>query len=183
MKKILFALLLCSISFAEESKEIARNRATKRDYTSKHSFEKERNEFLFILHAKDGHIAMDTKGGYFLTLYGVSKNVTYFSERPNRKAGRVSTEQFLSNWSKGENSFRKDEPNAGIVTYSQTLGPVRYSDFPVILKNPHYEEDANRATFDIKRLEVGETIPTGDLGEITLFVDGNVPLVNGQITD
>lgn len=181
MKKIIFALALCSILFGEDGKEIARNRATysTKEVRSKYSG----SDLLFILHAKDGHIAMDTTGGYFLTLYGVSKNVTYFSEKPNRKAGKVTTEQFLTGWDKGKHSFRRDSANAGIVTYSNTLGPERFTDFPVVLTNPQYEKEPGRVTFDITRLEKGEMIPTGDLGEVTLFVDTDASKINSQIVD
>jgi len=128
-------------------------------------------EFLFIFHAKDGHLQSMDRGSYELTLYNADKNVTYFTDRPNRKAGKISISQFLREWDMGMDSLRQDNPNAGLVSFSKPFGKDQFDDIPVILSDPHYEQQHDRLTFQVKLLEKHQKIPTGDLGETTLFID------------
>ena len=62
--------------------------------------------YLFVLSATAGSLKRDT-----LTLNGVP-NVIYFSDRPTRKAGHLSLEQFVASWNKGVDSFKANPPNA-----------------------------------------------------------------------
>ena len=79
---------------------------------------------LFVQNATGGTLSEDT-----LTLTGVSAQTGWFTDRPYRKAGQVSTEEFLSNWDEGDNPFSEDPPNADftcsvggeVVNYSVEL--------------------------------------------------------------
>ena len=62
---------------------------------------------LFVQNATGGTLSEDT-----LTLTGVSAQTGWFTDRPYRKAGQVSTEEFLSNWDEGDNPFSEEAPNA-----------------------------------------------------------------------
>src|SRR3990167_4232248 len=70
--------------------------------------------FLFVLRADTGVITK-TDGGYALTLKGMDPKVLYFSDRPVRKAGFIAMTQFMSDWAKGNDSFKANPPNASIV--------------------------------------------------------------------
>ena len=62
---------------------------------------------LFVQNGTGGTLSEGT-----LTLTGVSSRTGWFTDRPYRKAGQVSTEEFLSNWDEGDNPFSEDPPNA-----------------------------------------------------------------------
>ena len=47
-----------------------------------------------------------------LTLTGISPNTGWFTDRPYREAGQISTEEFILAWAEGEDSFADDPPNA-----------------------------------------------------------------------
>ena len=47
-----------------------------------------------------------------LTLTGIGPNTGWFTDRPYREAGQISTEEFILAWGEGENSFADDPPNA-----------------------------------------------------------------------
>ena len=51
-----------------------------------------------------------------LTLQDVAPSTLYFSDRPERVVGHMTTEQFVEQWSEGPNSFLEDPPNA-VLSY------------------------------------------------------------------
>ena len=63
--------------------------------------------FLYFQNGTGGTLEKST-----LTLTGVSEKTGWFTDRPYRKAGQISTEDFLSLWSDGSNSFAADPPEA-----------------------------------------------------------------------
>jgi hypothetical protein len=64
-------------------------------------------EYLFVQTARSGTV----KDG-MLTLKQVSEQTLFFTDRPNRMAGHISTVHFLDNWATGKDSFKNDPPNA-----------------------------------------------------------------------
>ena len=64
-------------------------------------------EYLFV-QTSDGATLTDST----LTLTGISPNTGWFTDRPYREAGQIPTEEFLTLWDEGENSFADDPPNA-----------------------------------------------------------------------
>jgi hypothetical protein len=62
---------------------------------------------LFVHNAESVSIQGDT-----LTMKGISPTVIYFCDRPQRFAGHLTVENFLSSVSKGKDSFAEDPPNA-----------------------------------------------------------------------
>ena len=62
-----------------------------------------------------------------LTLQDVSPSTLYFSDRPERVVGHMTTEQFVDQWSEGPNSFLEDPPNAVLsyVGMGMTSPPMR----------------------------------------------------------
>jgi len=53
-----------------------------------------------------------SSSGGTLTLTGLSPSTLYFSDRPKRVVGHMTTEQFVDGWDVGDNSFASDPPNA-----------------------------------------------------------------------
>jgi hypothetical protein len=47
-----------------------------------------------------------------LELTGINPRTGWFTDRPYREAGQIPTEEFLTFWDEGENSFANDPPNA-----------------------------------------------------------------------
>ena len=64
-------------------------------------------EYLFV-QTSDGATLTDST----LTLTGISPQTGWFTDRPYREAGQIPTEEFLTLWDEGENSFADDPPNA-----------------------------------------------------------------------
>lgn len=134
------------------------------------------DKVLFILHAKDAHLEKNPpkKGAYILTLYNVSDDVTYFTDRPARKAGKMSMNRFLKTVGDGR-------PNAGLVSSqaSQKRSSANFSDVPITLSNLQYDNANNRMTLDVEIIGKSPSIETGDLGSTTLFIDDFNPYPGG----
>ncbi len=64
-------------------------------------------EYLFV-QTSDGATLTEST----LTLTGISPKTGWFTDRPYREAGQIPTEEFLTLWDEGENSFADDPPNA-----------------------------------------------------------------------
>ena len=62
-------------------------------------------EALFVQTA-----ASMTSGGGRITLQGLSPSTLYFSDRPNREVGHMSSRQFVEVWGEGDNSFATNPP-------------------------------------------------------------------------
>ena len=116
-------------------------------------------DFLFVQTAKG--MAFDADQNR-LTLNGVSPVTLFFSDRPERIAGNMTTERFVPFWSEGKDSFLSDPPNADISIFED--GTLRQT--VVELRDPVLEGEALHYTV---------TILDGDmpvLGEnASLFID------------
>ena len=53
-----------------------------------------------------------TSDGTRMTLKDVTPSTLYFSDRPKRIVGHMSTVDFVDLWAEGDNSFEEDPPNA-----------------------------------------------------------------------
>jgi hypothetical protein len=65
----------------------------------------ETEESMFVQTAQ----GIDSDAGT-LTLRGVTPSTLYFSDRPQRVVGHMSTADFVDLWAIGENSFEADPP-------------------------------------------------------------------------
>ena len=99
-----------------------------------------------------------------LTLHGLSPSTLYFSDRPERVVGHMTTEQFVAMWGEGPNSFEEDPPNA-VLSYVET-GSDTPNDAVVVLRDPVAGEDS--ITYSIEVLD-GE-VPA-ESGAVSLFID------------
>ena len=99
-----------------------------------------------------------------LTLQDVSPSTLYFSDRPERVVGHMTTEQFVDQWTEGPNSFFEDPPNA-VLSYVGT-GEDIPSDAVVVLRDPVVL--GSSLSYSIEVLE--GTVPA-ESGAVTLFID------------
>jgi hypothetical protein len=99
-----------------------------------------------------------------LTLQDVSPSTLYFSDRPERVVGHMTTEQFVQQWTEGPNSFFEDPPNA-VLSYVGT-GEDIPSDAVVVLRDP--VASGSSLSYSIEVLE--GAVPA-ESGAVTLFID------------
>ena len=99
-----------------------------------------------------------------LTLQDVSPSTLYFSDRPERVVGHMTTGQFVEQWAEGPNSFLEDPPNA-VLSYVE-VGDDIPSDAVVVLRDP--VASGSSLSYSIEVLD-GEVPATS--GAVTLFID------------
>lgn len=99
-----------------------------------------------------------------VTLEAPSPATLYFSDRPRREVGHVSTGRFVELWVDGENSFAVDPPNAVLTFLGGDTGPPE--DVVVMLLDPQLL--GGTLTYRVDVLE-GE-LPAAS-GPVTLFID------------
>ncbi len=116
-------------------------------------------DVLFVQNAKD----VTFKEGK-LILQGVNPVTVCFTDIPARLrlAGHMQTSKFVPFWSKGKDSFVKDNPNATLSVFSGD----NVSDLVVELSNPQLA--GNDLTYDARILE---GTPPANGGACALFID------------
>jgi len=105
-----------------------------------------------------------TSEGDKVTLHGTSPATLYFSDRPQRVVGHLTTKKFIEEWGLGENSFAADPPNA-VISFVET-GDATPEDAIVVLKDPQLEGD--KLTYTVDMLE-GSLPAKGEL--VSVFID------------
>jgi hypothetical protein len=105
-----------------------------------------------------------TTDGDRVTLHGLSPATLYFSDRPQRVVGHLTTKQFIEEWDLGENSFAADPPNA-VISFVED-GDQTPEDAIVVLKDPVLTGDS--VTYTIEMLE-GSLPAKGEL--VSVFID------------
>ena len=135
---------------------------------------------LFVQEAQSGSLVPAVNGTWTLTLDGIVPYTLYFSDRPDRIAGFVTTDMFISNftWSV--------PPNAAITIPGGAAGQ---DTMMVTLSNPQYDLQAKRLVYTAALLDdykgdklkelnakAGRTLPA-TFGRASIFIDnGNSPL-------
>jgi hypothetical protein len=114
-------------------------------------------DVLFVQNAK----GVTFKEGK-LVLQGVNPVTVCFTDRPARLAGHMQTSKFVPFWSKGKDSFLKDNPNATLSVFSGDA----VADLVVELSNPQLSGDD--LTYDAHILE---GTPPANGGACALFID------------
>jgi len=127
---------------------------------------------LHVLQAPKSMVVGDDKRGYKLVLDEMHDTVIWFSDRPDRKAGKVYIHDFLKAWDQGKDSFKADPPNAVLI-----IDRGR----PVVIEMTLENYNDERAIFKIKPLDSKEFTLSDKSGAATLYIDANT--VNPMITD
>jgi hypothetical protein len=102
--------------------------------------------------------------GTTLTLEGVTPSTLYFSDRPQRIVGHMTTADFVELWDEGDNSFEEDPPNA-VLAFLQP-GDDAPEDAVVVIQQPRLQD--GELSYSIQTLE--GTVPS-TTGPVTLFID------------
>jgi hypothetical protein len=93
-----------------------------------------------------------------LTLRDVSPTTLFFSDRPERIAGNMTTASFVPFWSEGKDSFLSDPPNADISILEN--GVLRQT--VVVLDDPVLED--------------------GDLHYTVKIIEGDMPVLGENVS-
>jgi hypothetical protein len=117
----------------------------------------EKLEFLFVQTADSATLADGV-----LVMGGIDPATIYFSDRPERVAGHLTTQEFVDTWGDGDDSFASNPPNA---TLSILTGDEP-QEIVVTLTEPRIEDDA--LVYNVSILE-GSEAATG--GACSLFID------------
>jgi len=116
-------------------------------------------DFLFVQTSKGMHFDKETST---LTLEGVSPVTTFFSDRPQRIAGNMTTAGFVPFWSTGKDSFLSDPPNADVsILEGSTLHQII-----AVLRDPVLQDESLNYTV---RLVSGDMPATGT--DVSVFID------------
>ncbi len=90
-----------------------------------------------------------TRSGDLVTLHGLSEATLFFSDRPRRIVGHLSTQRFVEEWSVGPNNFAVDPPNA-VISFVRA-DDERPEDATVVIREPRL--DGDRITYGVDLLE------------------------------
>ena len=121
--------------------------------------ELEAEESMFVQTAQGVTIDGDT-----LTLQGITPSTLYFSDRPQRVVGHMTTTDFVDLWDEGENSFEIDPPNAVLAFLAP--GEDAPDDAVVVIRHPRLSD--GQLSYSI---EVLEGVLPDRSGPVTLFID------------
>jgi hypothetical protein len=119
----------------------------------------ETEESMFVQTAQ----GVDSTGGT-LTLRGITPSTLYFSDRPQRVVGHMTTADFVDLWGAGENSFEADPPNA-VLSFLEPGGEVP-EDAVVVITEPQLNGDELSYSIDVL-----EGAVPAHTGPVTLFID------------
>jgi len=125
---------------------------------------------LFVHNAKSISMQGDT-----LTMKGISPTVIYFCDRPQRFAGHLTVEDFLSSVSKGKDSFAEDPPNAVVSIAS---GDAFVDVVVTLSKKPALTGD--ELVYSAVKIIEGELPTSAGPGSIFIDVIGR-PMSPGSI--
>jgi hypothetical protein len=114
-------------------------------------------QFLFVQTADSASLADGV-----LRMGGVNPVTIYFSDRPDRVAGHLTTEEFVATWGEGEDSFASNPPNANL----SILAGDQPQEIVVTITEPRLED--GDLVYNVSILE-GAEAATG--GACSLFID------------
>ena len=105
-----------------------------------------------------------SSAGGVLTLHAITPSTLFFSDRPQRIVGHLTSAQFVDLWGEGENSFAEDPPNA-VLSFLES-GDAAPEDAVIVIKEPRLGSDSLAYSFDVLEGAVPATT-----GPVTLFID------------
>jgi hypothetical protein len=113
-------------------------------------------QLLFVQNSLSGNY-----DGQRITLNGVGSTL-FFSDRPERVAGKVLTSEFISHWDKGSDNFQSNPPNATLSIFTDK----GVDSVVVELTEPRLEK--NSLSYKVKVIQ--GKLPNS-FGEASLFID------------
>ena len=126
--------------------------------------------YLYMMHAEEAKFEK-ILDRYDLIMEKVDDKVTYFTERPDRKAGFMKTSYFIGHWNKGDESFKEDPPNASIhAIMTDTEGGQELLHI-VELTAPMYDPVNKTVRFTVRQIDSNSTIQPKTVTKVTLMID------------
>ena len=116
-------------------------------------------EYLFAHTAEGITIEED---GERIRLDGVSPTTLFFSDRPDRVTGHITTADFIAQWGDGDDSFADDPPNAVLSLFDDDA----VHDVVVVLDEPVLGDSGLSYAVEVTD---GELVATN--GPVSLFID------------
>jgi hypothetical protein len=136
-------------------------------YSQDDSADSGESKFLSIQHAQSGSISEINATAYSLQLNDVSDKTILFADRPNRIVTLISTDNFIGNWSAGDDSFLLDPPNAVLV-----VDEKEGQDTTIVeLFNPIYKIDERTLKYDAIPDNTTSIDLPDKFGQSTLVID------------
>ena len=130
---------------------------------------------LFVQMATSGTFT-ETDDGHLLVLEGINEQTIYYSDRPNRVAGHMSTDELVKKWTSGDDSFESNPPNTvmAIVEPDGTQNAIT-----IALTKPVYDLEAMQMQYSVYIIadevdaanQVDVSFPE-TFGDVALFIDG-----------
>ena len=99
-----------------------------------------------------------------VTFHGLAHATLFFSDRPQRVVGHLSSRKFVDQWGEGEDSFAEDPPNA-VLSFLED-GDTVPEEVTMTISDPHLDGDTLTYTVDI----LDGMLPTSS-GPCSLFID------------
>ncbi len=116
-------------------------------------------EALFV---QSAHGLTTSKGS--VTFHGLAHATIFFSDRPQRVVGHLSSRKFVDQWGEGEDSFADDPPNA-VLSFLED-GDTVPEEVTMTISDPHLDGDTLTYTVDI----LDGMLPASS-GPCSLFID------------
>lgn len=141
-------------------------------FTQSHKNKKNHVNLLFLQQADSGTITpMPKKAGcYTLTLSNLHDNVLYFTDEPTRKAGNITTREFIDVW-----KHNTIVPNVAMQAFAVSPNDIRELNFVATLQDPKYNKRAKTVSYTTciiaKTKKERTAISKSDLRSVNLFID------------
>lgn len=99
-----------------------------------------------------------------VTFHGLAHSTIFFSDRPQRVVGHLSSRKFVDQWGEGEDSFAQDPPNA-VLSFLED-GDTVPEEVTMTISDPQLDGDTLTYTVDI----LDGMLPASS-GPCSLFID------------
>lgn len=137
-------------------------------------------QYLAIQNAQSGTISEINSTTFLLQLNDLADKLILFSDRPDRVVVTQSNQDFIGNWTSGQEGFQLDPPNAVLVIDDQKEDTIE-----IELYNPKYDNDEKKINYDFTFIGNKTTFSDlpNELGKSVLIIDSFPMAVNSQVTD
>lgn len=110
-----------------------------------------------------------------LSLQDIPTHTIWFTDRPNRSAGRISVQNYLKkSWHQGKNSFSMNHPNAIIMYFPKNNSKFsEHKHFVAELSEPVLSDNASTLTYTIKAVhgDSGTFPSAGKIYNVFMLID------------
>jgi len=119
-------------------------------------------ESIEALFVQSAHGLTSNNGS--VTFHGLAHATLFFSDRPQRVVGHLTSKKFVDQWGEGEDSFAVDPPNA-VISFLED-GDAVPEEVTLTIRDPQLKGDT--ITYKVNILD--GTLPA-KAGPCSLFID------------